>query len=50
MLGIMALLVGDKMHYLQFITIDRIGVTIIVCGTCLFFVKLYLWKKERGSK
>ena len=50
MLGLMALLVGDKMHYLRFITIDLIGVTIIVSGACLFFVKLYLWKKEQASK
>ena len=50
MLGLMALLVGDKMHYLRFITIDLIGVTIVVGGACLFFVKLYLWKKEQRSK
>ena len=50
MLGLMALLVGDKMHYLRFITTDLIGVTIMVGGACLFFLKLYLWKKEQGSK
>ena len=50
MLGLMTLLAGDKMHYLRFITIDLIGFTIIVGGACLFFVKLYLWKKEQGSK
>ena len=50
MLGLMALLVGDKMHYLRFITTDLIGVTLMVSGAFLFFVKLYLWKREQGSK
>ncbi len=43
MVVLMALIAGDKMHFLNFLSAERIAAAIWIVGGTGFFVKLLFW-------